>query len=161
MSMHLEGLAGLSAFVVEDEALVALANLDILEASRCNVLRPVATAAAAIEATFRSSPAIVLMDVRLKGERTGIDAADELRGRGAMVPILFVTASSQPDSVRRMRQIPRSGILAKPLNYADGDTGPDGAAFRSGLSLGRGSSSAGRVEPPARAQNASSSRQRC
>ena len=116
--MLFSSLNGLSVLIVEDEAIIAMACSDILKAAQCDVLACVATAKAAVDAALRHAPDFVLMDVRLRGNGTGIDAAEEIRARGAMYPILFTTASSEPEVLRRIRGIPRSDILPKPINYA-------------------------------------------
>ena len=108
-------LVGLGAFVVEDEALIALATAQLLEGWGCRILGMAPTAEAAIARAPAAAPDFVLMDVRLKGAKSGIDAAEELRAGGATFPIIFVTAYSQQDANERMRQIDRSLVLTKPV----------------------------------------------
>lgn len=117
--MLLSSLDGLSALIVEDEALIAMAYADMLKAAQCTVVGCVATADAAVTSALRHAPNFVLMDVRLRGDRTGLDAAEEIRARGATFPIIFATACSQPEDIRRMRQIARSDIPSKPVSYVE------------------------------------------
>ena len=62
-----------------------------------------------------NQPDIVLMDVNLEGGREGIEAARWLR-EVCEVPIVFVTAYGDEDTVERIRkQVPGAPVLAKPV----------------------------------------------
>ena len=60
-------------------------------------------------------PDIVLMDVNLEGGREGIEAARWLR-EVCDIPIVFVTAYTDHDTVERIhQQVPDAPVIAKPL----------------------------------------------
>ena len=59
-------------------------------------------------------PDAVLMDVRLRGEPDGIEAAQVIQRRVPM-PIVFVTGNSDSETMRRMRQLDSAQIILKPV----------------------------------------------
>ena len=67
---------------------------------------------------MENTPDIVLMDVNLEGGREGIEAARWLR-EVCDIPIVFITAYTDPDTVERIhQQVPDAPVIAKPL-YRD------------------------------------------
>ena len=70
--------------VVEDEALIALDLEARLERLGYHVVGTADEADEACELARRESPDLVLMDIRLRGERDGIDAATTLRSQSGM-----------------------------------------------------------------------------
>lgn len=78
--------------VVEDEAVVAMSECFVLESLGYQVTSSVASGEQAIAAAERECPDLVLMDVRLQGRMSGVDAAREIHRRFG-IPIVFVTAN--------------------------------------------------------------------
>ena len=58
------------------------------------------------------------MDVRLKGQKDGVDAALAIWPLLA-VPIIYITGSAEPDNVARINSDHPAGILFKPFKYVD------------------------------------------
>src|SRR5262245_4133075 len=58
------------------------------------------------------------MDVRIKGERDGIETAQLLRGRFD-VPVIFLTAHADASTIQRARQVEAHGYLLKPVKDAE------------------------------------------
>jgi CheY-like chemotaxis protein len=61
-------------------------------------------------------PELILMDVKLKGELTGIDAAEIIKGEELGSAIVFMTAYGDPEYAKRMRQIAGCNVMGKPLS---------------------------------------------
>lgn len=57
------------------------------------------------------------MDVKLKGEMTGLEAAEAIKAEIGC-PVAFMTAYGDPETARRMRQIAGSNVLGKPISKA-------------------------------------------
>ncbi len=103
-----------SVLVVEDEAILALDLKRMLEASGFEVMKVVADAAAAIEATQALRPSVVLMDVRIEGEPDGITTAEELYVC-ENTAVVFFSAYSDEESLARATASGAYGYLLKPL----------------------------------------------
>jgi CheY-like chemotaxis protein len=72
------------------------------------------TAGDAMRLTEELQPDVVLMDVRLRGEPDGIEAAQMIQDRGP-IPIVFVTGNSDSDTMQRMKQLRGAQIILKPV----------------------------------------------
>ena len=103
------------ALIVEDEPLCALdleAHMHELGFDSCHL---VANGQEAFVQAMSNQPDIVLMDVNLEGSREGIEVAKQLREE-CDVPIVFVTAYTDRDTVERIHKVvPGAPLLPKPL----------------------------------------------
>ncbi|MFL6739276.1 MAG: response regulator [Sphingomicrobium sp.] len=95
--------------IVEDEPLTAFDNEVMLSDAGYEVVATVDRFREAIENLDAYCVDLILSDVRLRGERTGIELADEAKRRG--IPILFVTGFP-PDNAAELA----IGCLLKPYN---------------------------------------------
>lgn len=100
--------------VVDDEQLIALALTLTLREMGLRVCGIAATAAKAVELARTHRPSLVLMDVRLKGQADGVDAALEIH-QAFGTPIIFIIGSMEPETVERIRQDHPAGVLFKPI----------------------------------------------
>ena len=107
--------AHLRALIVEDEYLLALSlatDMQALGFASCDLA---ANGQDAFLQAMENTPDIVLMDVNLEGGREGIEAARWLR-EVCDIPIVFITAHTDPDTVERIhQQVPGAPVLAKPV----------------------------------------------
>ncbi len=95
--------------IVEDEPLVAFDMETMLADEGYEVVDTVDTFAAAIARLDREQVDLILCDVRLHGDQTGINLAKEACKRG--IPVLFATAHVPPDADKLA-----IGCLIKPFN---------------------------------------------
>jgi two-component system, response regulator PdtaR len=100
--------------VVDDEQLIALSLRLTLEEMGIEVCGTAATAVKAVELAQRHKPGIILMDVRLRGEGDGVDAALEIY-RTLNAAVIFITGSREPETVARIHQDHPAAILFKPI----------------------------------------------
>jgi len=107
--------SGRDILIVEDENIVALDMRMRLEAMGYRVVDVVETASLAIERAASLVPDLVLMDIKLKGEQDGIEAAGHLRER-AEVPVIFVTAFTDERTLERAKQASPYGYIVKPFH---------------------------------------------
>jgi two-component system, response regulator PdtaR len=80
--------------IVEDEPLTAFDNENFLGDAGYEIVATVDDLDEAIEILTRDQVHLVLSDVRLRGDKTGIDLAQEAKKRG--VPTLFATGHPYP-----------------------------------------------------------------
>lgn len=67
----------------------------------------------------RDKPDLVLLDVQLEGELTGLDVVRRLRTNGHTLPIIAVTAYAMVGDKEKCLEAGCSGYLAKPLPVAE------------------------------------------
>ncbi len=107
----------MKVFIVEDQFIEANDLKLILESaghSVCGIAKSV-DAALALLATVR--PDIVLLDIFLKGPKTGIDLAPVLSG--AKIPFIYISANSDPATLDAAKTTRPDGFLVKPFKKQD------------------------------------------
>ena len=102
-----------SILIAEDEAIVALELRHELQDLGYTVAGVVASGEQALAAVAKQVPQLILMDVRLQGPVDGIAAAESIRQRHD-VPVIFLTAHSDDDTVKRAARTGPYGYLSKP-----------------------------------------------
>jgi DNA-binding response OmpR family regulator len=101
--------------IVEDELIPANYLKKTLEQYGHNVVGIVNSKKAAMEYTYKKIPLdLVLMDIKIKGEKDGIDTAKALQSY-LSVAILFISAYSDKDYLERAKDINSIGYLVKPI----------------------------------------------
>lgn len=107
-----------SLLIVEDEAIVAEDLANKVRQLGYAVAGTTMTGEEAVELVRRLRPSLVLMDIRLAGEMDGIAAAKMIY-RECNVPVLFLTAHSDGNTVSRARQAEAFGYILKPFSERD------------------------------------------
>ena len=112
-------LAGLAALIVDDDAGVREGMATLLEQWKCRVLLA-GTEEEAVDVVRRqaSVPEAIIVDYRLRDERTGVEAIERLRREfGADIPALVITGDTAP---QRLRDVKAAGhqLLHKPVRPA-------------------------------------------
>ena len=118
--VHPEPSRAYRTLVVEDEGLIAHDITRRLEALGHEVLGPASTAEEAL--ALAPGAEIVLMDIRIDGQRDGIDAALEIRAR-YHIPVIFLTAHADRATLDRAKQAGPFGYIVKPLGPSSLQTG--------------------------------------
>jgi DNA-binding response OmpR family regulator len=96
--------------IVEDEPLTAFDNENLIGDAGYEVVATIDRFATAIDLLDREQVDLILSDVRLTGQRTGIDLAREAQLRS--IPVLFVTGAP-PENAEELV----IGVLMKPYNH--------------------------------------------
>jgi AmiR/NasT family two-component response regulator len=110
----MQAAASRRIFVVEDEALIAMELKDRLEGLGYEVCGSAAHAERALEQIGALRPDLVLMDVNLAGGMSGVEAAERVRDSCA-IPVVFLTAYSDPALIARAARAGSFGYLVKPF----------------------------------------------
>lgn len=98
--------------VVEDERITAEDIKSGLEFAGYTVPAIVSSGEDAIEKAGELKPDLVLMDIKLKGEMDGIEAAGQIRVRYD-IPVIYLTAYSDETTVQRAKVTEPSGYILK------------------------------------------------
>ncbi len=104
--------------IVEDEAIVAEAIKSSLKKMNYDIASIVRTGEMAIENAGRDRPDVILMDIRLKGEMDGIEAAEIIRSDFG-IPVIFLTAYSDEGRLKRAKLTIPFGYIVKPFKDRD------------------------------------------
>jgi DNA-binding NtrC family response regulator len=104
--------------VVEDESIVASDVQHSIRRIGHEVAGWATTAQEAISLAEEVAPDLVLMDIRLKGEVDGIAAADEIRRRFD-IPVIFLTAFADEETLARAKVTGPFGYILKPFEESD------------------------------------------
>jgi len=110
-----------SILVVEDENIVNLSLCAILELQGYRVAGSAATGEDALRKVEQARPDLVLMDIHLAGRLDGAEAARLIRQR-FNVPVVFLTAYSDSETLQRARQAEPFGFIVKPFKEQDLNT---------------------------------------
>ncbi|MBD2071809.1 response regulator [Leptolyngbya sp. FACHB-671] len=104
--------------VVEDEVIVARTIASQLMQLGYTVVGTASSGAAAIDKVNRTEPDLVLMDVMLKGEMDGITAASQICSQHD-IPIVFLTAYADENTLQRAKNTLPLGYIVKPFNSGE------------------------------------------
>ena len=100
--------------VVEDEAITALDLKYSLEELGYDVIDTVDTGQAAIDTGAEQVPDVVLMDIKLKGDMEGIEAAAVISEWN--IPIIYLTANTDTDTFEKSNVKGSYGFVSKPYD---------------------------------------------
>lgn len=101
--------------VVDDQSLIADLWCCLLEDMGVDVCGTAPTAAAAIALAERHRPRVIIMDVRLRGEMDGIDAAQAIH-ETLQSRVIFITGSREPETMARIERDHPTAVLFKPVS---------------------------------------------
>jgi two-component system, cell cycle response regulator len=108
----------ISILLVEDEGLIARDLEDTLTRLGYRVSGIASEGAEAIEMARELHPQLVVMDVGLRGELDGIEAACAIQEQEP-VPVIFLTGHSDTETLQRAVMTGPLGYLIKPFQEAD------------------------------------------
>ncbi|MBE8970973.1 response regulator [Nostocales cyanobacterium LEGE 12452] len=100
--------------VVEDEYILAINLQESLESLGYVVLDIADSAEEAIAKATELRPNLILMDIRLRGEIDGIQAAEQIWNH-LQIPIIYVTGHSDKSTVERATLTSPFGYILKPI----------------------------------------------
>ena len=107
-----------TVLIVEDQFLAAEFLRIWVEAYGFQVCGVAKSANRAVELATQHGPDYVLMDMRLEGERDGVDAALEI-SQTQQPRFIYCTGSSEPSTMKRIAEDHPFEILIKPINHED------------------------------------------
>jgi CheY-like chemotaxis protein len=118
--------------IVEDEGIVACDLENQLNNLGYEVSAVVGTGALAVEKTREIRPDLVLMDIKLKGEMDGIEAAEYIREHFDC-PVVFLTAFSDEETLHRAKISKPFGYILKPFEERELYVNIEIALYQHGL----------------------------
>ena len=118
-----------SVLIVEDESIVAKDIQFSLKKLGYNVLGIEKTGEDAIKSSTLKKPDIIIMDIMLKGEITGIEASEKIREENN-IPIIFLTAYADESTLARAKITEPYAYIIKPYKEIDLHTSIEMALYK-------------------------------
>lgn len=101
--------------IVEDELIVAEDLKRTLESLQYHVSGIISSGEQVLQSIDKLDPNLIMMDIRLSKEMDGIEAA-ELVKENYNIPIIFLTAHAEDDTLERAKKTSPYGYIIKPFN---------------------------------------------
>ena len=111
-------MANEKILIVEDERIVAKDIEKSLKKLGYVVLASVASGEEAIQKVTERQPDLVLMDVQLKGQMDGIEAAEQIYTSFG-IPVIYLTAYADENTLQRAKITEPFGYIIKPFDERD------------------------------------------
>lgn len=100
--------------IVEDERIVAIDIKATLEDHGFEILDIVISGEEAIEKALELKPDLILMDIFLKGQLTGIDAVQKIKEK-MDIPVIYLTAYEDKKTMNKAQETNPVGYIVKPF----------------------------------------------
>lgn len=100
--------------IVEDEGIQAMNTKLTLLRMGFEVLPIAMSGNSAVELAQKHKPDLILMDIRLRGRMDGIEAASIIK-KSSPVPVIFVSAYADEQTMQRAHQTAPAAFLEKPV----------------------------------------------
>lgn len=100
--------------IVEDDAIVAAHLQRVVHLMGYEISGLLATGEEAVAQCATLRPDVVLMDIRLRGEMTGVQAAEQI-GRQLEIPVIYLTAYADETVLQQAKVTQPYGYLTKPV----------------------------------------------
>lgn len=115
--------------VIEDEAIVSKDIQQSLKKLGYNIVGSAATGEKAIDLASETKPDLVLMDIMLKGEMSGIEAAEKIR-ENLKIPVIYLTAYADENTLAKAKVTEPYGYIIKPFKEIDLHTSIEMALYK-------------------------------
>lgn len=107
-----------TVLIVEDEAIVALATKMMLNNLSHTPVAIVSSGTAAFNAIKEYPVDLIILDIKLKGDLTGVEVARKIR-ESLSTPILFITGNSDLKTHEETESLGKTSFLRKPILIED------------------------------------------
>ncbi len=114
-------MAKVKILIVEDESIVAKDIQNILINLGFDVPAVVSNGEDAISMAQKHKPELILMDIMIKGDMTGIDAAKKIKEK-FNIPIVFLTAYADEKTINNAKDAVPYGYIIKPFKEKELET---------------------------------------
>ncbi len=113
-----KGSSPINILIVEDEALIAMDLRLTVESMGFKALGTAFSGEESLRKVESLHPDLVLMDIKLRGDMDGVTAAQEIYARFG-VPVIYLSAYTDDQTIRRTRGRGSCGCLPKPFEPVD------------------------------------------
>lgn len=107
-----------TVLIVEDETILAITLKQIFQSLGIHVVGMAASYSDAVSKTLDLHPDLIVMDINLASDETGVDAAETIRNF-SVSPIVFQSSTLEPDLISRAENCSNSTFLRKTTSRSD------------------------------------------
>ncbi|CAG5068730.1 putative transcriptional regulatory protein pdtaR [Dyadobacter sp. CECT 9623] len=100
--------------IVEDEGIQAMGLEETLEQAGYQVVGIADSSEEVLQFVAASPIDLIVMDIHIKGEMDGIDTAKLVREERPEMPIIYLTAYMDQETIRRAAETSPAGYITKP-----------------------------------------------
>jgi diguanylate cyclase (GGDEF)-like protein/PAS domain S-box-containing protein len=104
--------------IVEDEGLIARDIEDMVRQAGYGICSVVGTGEEAVEKAESTHPDLILMDIILRGEMDGVEAAEKIREQFS-IPVIYLTAHTDENTLQRAKLTEPLGYTLKPVEQKE------------------------------------------
>lgn len=104
--------------IVEDDPLISLGLSGVLEVFGYSVCGTVQTGEEAVACASQLAPDVILMDINLREEMSGIEATQIITAKSS-IPVIYLTAQSSDQTYREAMHSQHYGYLIKPFDACE------------------------------------------
>lgn len=122
-------MSKVNILVVEDESIVSKDIQQSLKKLGYNVVGAASTGEAAVQLAEEKQPDLILMDIMLKGAKSGIEAASEIKEK-FNIPVIYLTAYADESTLSKAKITEPFGYILKPFKEIDLHTSIEMALFK-------------------------------
>jgi CheY-like chemotaxis protein len=115
--------------IVEDDGIVAIDIENSLKKLGFSVIAMVPSGEEALEKVAEYKPDLVLMDIVLKGEMNGTEAAKQIRSQ-FNIPIVYLSAYAEEEILERAKVTEPFGYIIKPFEDRELNTAIEMALYK-------------------------------
>ena len=101
--------------IVEDEGVVSIDIRNMLKKAGYGIAAVAFQGEEAVQKAEQSKPDLILMDIGLKGEIDGIEAAKRIRDH-FQIPVVFLTGFADDVTLAKAKEVNPAGFIIKPIN---------------------------------------------
>lgn len=120
--------------VVEDESIVARDIRNMLLGLGYEVTAVIPDAKEAVKSAKKERPHLVLMDIMLQGEISGVEAADQIYSE-FNIPVVYLTAFADETTLQRAKETEPFGYLLKPFEERELKSTIEIAIYKFGMEM--------------------------
>lgn len=102
--------------IVEDNAVQAMTLKKLFERLNHTVVAVVGRGEQAVRKTAKLQPDLIIMDIFLDGDMTGIQAMEQIR-EDSGVPVIYISGNSDPFYRRLAEKTSSAQFFCKPVNH--------------------------------------------
>lgn len=107
-----------NVLIVEDDMIISLVIENMVRELGHNVIGKATSGEEAVELAIENKPDLILMDIRLKGDMDGVEAANKIKEK-ISTSVIYLTGNSDRSNYERAKKTEFVDLITKPFTISD------------------------------------------